>query len=227
MSELQQPQNQEATFRVWISVERCIGPDSDKLQFLLWLHRHLLRILQTIEFSGRADMSSGEVNHPLEILWAPWRMKYIVTCDKPSRCIFCIDSSTDSDREKHILCRYRTCFAMLNRFPYNNGHILLAPYRHTADLDSLADDELLDIMKLLRDCKKALADRMNPDGFNVGLNIGSAAGAGIREHLHFHIVPRWQGDTNFMTTTAGSKVIPQSMDETWSLLREALSKQGQ
>ncbi len=169
-------------------------------------------------------MGSETSNQPLDILWAPWRMKYIVTCDKPAECIFCVASSADSDTDNHILSRRPTCFAILNRFPYNNGHILVAPYRHTADLESLNDDELLEIMKLLRDCKAAVSRCMSPDGFNVGLNIGSAAGAGIRDHVHFHIVPRWLGDTNFMTTTAGAKVIPQSLDETCDLLRNALSK---
>lgn len=168
-------------------------------------------------------MTSGEINPPLDVLWAPWRMSYIVTCDNPPDCIFCIGESSESDRERHIVCRYRTSFAMLNRFPYNNGHILVAPYRHTADLDSLTDDELLDIMKLLRDCKNALSRCMKPDGFNVGLNLGAAAGAGIQGHLHFHIVPRWRGDTNFMTVTAGTKVIPQSLDETRDLLCQALA----
>jgi ATP adenylyltransferase len=151
-------------------------------------------------------------------------MKYIVTSDKPSPCIFCIPTSAKSDREKYVLSRYPTCFAMLNRFPYNNGHILVAPYRHTADLESLTDEELLEMMRLLQDCKNAVSRCMNPDGFNVGLNIGSVAGAGILDHLHFHLVPRWRGDTGFMTTTAGAKVIPQSLDETCDLLRNAISR---
>lgn len=172
-------------------------------------------------------MSSEKGNPPLDILWAPWRMSYIVTCDSPTDCIFCVGESSDRDKERHIICRSRTCFAMLNRFPYNNGHILIAPYRHTAELDSLTDDELLDIIKLLRDCRNVLSRCMTPDGFNVGLNLGPAAGAGIRGHLHFHIVPRWRGDTNFMTVTAGTKVIPQSLDETRDLLCQALAGQGE
>ena len=144
---------------------------------------------------------------------------------QPSECIFCSKGSSPSDRQNHVLCRYQTCFAILNRFPYNNGHILIAPYEHVADLDGLGDEQLLEIMKLLRDCKKALSASMSPDGFNVGLNLGSAAGAGIEGHIHFHIVPRWPGDTNFMTVTGGTKVIPQSLDETYGILREALSAQ--
>jgi ATP adenylyltransferase len=143
----------------------------------------------------------------------------------PSGCIFCIEPSDASDREKHVLCRYPTCFAMLNRFPYNNGHILVAPNEHVADLDGLSNEQLLDIVKLLRDCKKALEVCMSPDGFNMGLNLGSAGGAGVRGHIHFHIVPRWQGDTNFMTATGGTKVIPQSLEEVYDILHKTLSAQ--
>jgi ATP adenylyltransferase len=167
-------------------------------------------------------MSSGQNNRPLEILWAPWRMNYIVQCGKPSECIFCGKISSESDRENHVLCRYKTCFAMLNRFPYNNGHILVAPYEHTATLDTLGDEQLLELMKLIRDCKNALLTCMSPDGFNVGLNLGSAAGAGIEQHVHFHIVPRWRGDTNFMTVTGKTKVIPQSLDDAYDLLQKVL-----
>ncbi|NQT83320.1 HIT domain-containing protein [bacterium] len=170
-------------------------------------------------------MNSGHEKHSLELLWAPWRMKYIMAGEHPSECVFCIKSSSDADKENHVLCRCRTCFAILNRFPYNNGHILVAPYEHTADLDGLTDEQLLDIMRLLRDCEKALAKSMSPDGFNVGLNLGSAAGAGIKGHIHFHIVPRWRGDTNFMTVTGRAKVIPQSLEETYDILHEALSAQ--
>ncbi len=171
-------------------------------------------------------MTPDDVNQPLDILWAPWRMKYILASNKPSRCIFCLDPSPESDRENHVLCRYRTCFAMLNRFPYNNGHILVAPYKHVGDLDSLSEEELLELMTLLRDCRKALSASMSPDGFNAGFNLGSAAGAGVEGHIHLHVVPRWRGDTNFMTVTAGTKVIPQSLDEVYDMLRPFLSSQN-
>ncbi len=114
---------------------------------------------------------------------------------------------------------------MLNRFPYNSGHILVAPYEHVADLDSLRDEQLLDLMKLLRDCKKALESCLSPEGFNMGLNLGAAAGAGIVGHIHFHIVPRWRGDTNFMTVTGRTKVIPQSLDGAYDMLHKELSAQ--
>jgi len=152
-------------------------------------------------------------------------MKYIMASGRPSECVFCLKNPPSSDRENLVLCRYETCFAILNRFPYNNGHILVAPYEHVADLDALGDEQLLDIMRLLRDCRGALAGSMSPDGFNLGLNLGSAAGAGIEGHLHFHIVPRWRGDTNFLTVTGGTKVIPQSLEETYDVLHESLSAQ--
>jgi len=169
-------------------------------------------------------MSCEREKHPLDILWAPWRMKYIMAGGQPSGCIFCLGNSAASDRENHVLCRYESCFAMLNRFPYNNGHILIAPYEHIPDLEGLSDEQLLDIMRLLRDCKRALAGTMSPEGFNVGLNLGSAAGAGVEEHVHLHIVPRWRGDTNFMTVTGRTKVIPQSLDDAYEVLHEALSR---
>ena len=115
---------------------------------------------------------------------------------------------------------------MLNRFPYNNGHILVAPYKHASDLDSLTDEELLELMTLLRDCRKALSASMSPDGFNAGFNLGSAAGAGVEGHIHLHIVPRWRGDTNFMTVTASTKVIPQSLDEVYDMLHPLLSSRS-
>ncbi len=168
-------------------------------------------------------MGLGCDKHAFDLLWAPWRMEYIVRSDRPSECVFCAAGSSESDVENHVLRRYETCFALLNRFPYNNGHILVAPYEHVAELDRLGDEQLLEIMKLLCECKKALSAAMSPDGFNVGLNQGSASGAGIEGHLHFHIVPRWQGDTNFMTVTGQTKVIPQSLDEAYEALHGAMS----
>ena len=114
---------------------------------------------------------------------------------------------------------------MLNRYPYSNGHILVVPYRHTADLDDLEDEELLDLMRLVRRCKNLLQQAIDPQGFNIGLNLGLSAGAGIADHVHFHIVPRWKGDTNFMPAIADTKVIPQSLDEVYRLLVEKLKQQ--
>jgi len=152
-------------------------------------------------------------------------MQYIKDNQKSSECIFCTCPHRQDDAEHHIFLRHRTCFAMLNRYPYSNGHILVVPYRHTADLDDLEDEELLDLMRLVRRCKNLLQQAIDPQGFNIGLNLGLSAGAGIADHVHFHIVPRWKGDTNFMPAIADTKVIPQSLDEVYRLLVEKLKQQ--
>ena len=153
-------------------------------------------------------------------IWAPWRMEYILD-DKEGECIFCTAREPEDDDKKYIFLRYPTCFAVLNRYPYNNGHALVAPYRHTDDINDLIDEEMLDIMKTIRHSMNLLTKVISPDGFNVGLNAGQAAGAGIVAHLHYHIVPRWIGDTNFMPAVAGVKIIPQALDELYQKLREA------
>jgi len=152
-------------------------------------------------------------------------MEYIKNAAKTTECIFCAYPGQNRDAENHILLRNQTCFAILNRFPYSNGHILVVPYRHTAELDDLSDDELLDLMRLTRRCKNLLQETTAPHGFNIGINIGQTAGAGITDHIHIHIVPRWSGDTNFMPAIGETKVIPQSLDETYRLLTEKIERE--
>ncbi|MBN1917050.1 MAG: HIT domain-containing protein [Verrucomicrobia bacterium] len=161
-------------------------------------------------------------NERLDRIWAPWRLDYVKAIHQANDegCIFCIGEDTARDRERHVVVRQPTCFAMLNLYPYNNGHLLVAPRRHVGDLEALSDDELTALMQLVRDCTALLDETLRPQGYNIGLNLGRAAGAGIVEHLHFHIVPRWVGDTNFMPATANTKVMPQSLDALWQLLRE-------
>jgi ATP adenylyltransferase len=160
----------------------------------------------------------------LKRIWAPWRLDYVqaIHDDGEDECIFCLPPETDRDRERHVVVRRPDCVAILNRYPYNNGHLLVAPKHHVAGLDDLSDDELGALMGLVRDCIALLQETLNPHGFNVGLNLGRAAGAGILDHLHFHIVPRWTGDTNFMPATANTKVMPQSLNALWELLREKM-----
>jgi len=160
----------------------------------------------------------------LKRIWAPWRLDYVkaIHDDGDDECIFCIPPETDRDRERHVVVRRPDCVAILNRYPYNNGHLLVAPERHVAGLSDLSDAELGALMQLVRDCIALLQETLDPHGFNIGLNLGRAAGAGILDHLHFHIVPRWTGDTNFMPATANTKVMPQSLDALWELLRERL-----
>ena len=158
----------------------------------------------------------------MDRIWAPWRMKYISGEHKDEGCIFCIKPKEDDDRKNLILYRGNYSFIMMNLFPYNNGHLMVAPYRHVADLEALNNDEVLDMMNLVKKGIKAIKRSMRPDGFNTGFNLGRAAGAGIEMHLHFHIVPRWIGDTNFMPTLAATKVISEHILDTYDKLYKEL-----
>ncbi len=150
-------------------------------------------------------------------------MKYIVSEKSADGCIFCQKSHEADDGRNYVLVRERTCFALLNLYPYTNGHLMVAPYKHTADLDGLTDDEMGDLMVLTRRCQQLLRKASRAEGFNIGLNIGKVAGAGIAEHLHVHIVPRWGGDVNFMGVLGNTRVVPESLDATYQKLREALA----
>jgi ATP adenylyltransferase len=157
----------------------------------------------------------------MERLWAPWRIDYVTTADKEAGCFLCNASGNpEQDRRNYVLWRGQHAFCLLNRWPYNNGHLLVAPIEHKADLPELSRDELVEQTELLRRCQLNLKAVMGPAGFNIGLNLGQAAGAGVPGHLHWHIVPRWDADTNFMTVTADTRVIPQSLDVLWQLLKD-------
>jgi ATP adenylyltransferase len=158
-------------------------------------------------------------------LWAPWRIGYIKGLAEKRDCFICDDvKNPASDSDNFVLWRTSQSLVMLNRFPYNNGHLLIAPIRHVAGLDQLDDKELLEITKLIVASQKVLSLAVNPHGFNVGLNFGRCAGAGLPGHLHIHVVPRWDGDTSFMDVCAGTDVISQSMKELYSLLKAASAK---
>jgi ATP adenylyltransferase len=157
----------------------------------------------------------------MDQLWAPWRLAYIAAAKVPAAsdpCFLCAGLAADDDRGNLIVLRTPLSVAVLNRFPYNNGHLLVAPRAHKGGLDHLGGDELLDTMETLRRLKRALDGLMHPDGYNVGLNLGRAAGAGLPGHLHWHLVPRWLGDTNFMPVLADTNVIPQALDALYDLL---------
>ena len=164
-----------------------------------------------------------------ERLWAPWRLAYVQSTDpvdKPKHdCFLCHyrDCEPAADAENLVVLRGEHCFVVLNRFPYNNGHLLIAPREHKADLRDLSDTELLESNHLLQKMVGVIEQEMNPDGFNVGLNLGRVAGAGLPGHLHWHIVPRWNGDTNFMPVLGDTKVIPQSLEALYEILQTALS----
>jgi len=155
-------------------------------------------------------------------LWAPWRMSYVSNLGQDEKCVFCKAAQSDNPRKVLVLFRTEYSLAMLNRYPYTNGHLMVAPLRHTADLNTLDDHELLDLMLAVRRCQNLLEDAAAPHGFNIGLNIGRDAGAGIIDHLHVHIVPRWAGDTNFMTVLGDVRVIPDGLMMTYDHLATVL-----
>jgi ATP adenylyltransferase len=171
---------------------------------------------------GRA----GAYHQGMESLYAPWRIQYIVA-PKPAATdtsIFAKIAQESDDETNLVVARDRTCFAVLNKFPYTGGHLMVVPYKQTPDLHGLTDEELLDLMKLVRRCQDALTAVMKPAGFNIGINLGRSAGAGIEQHLHVHIVPRWPGDTNFMPVLASTTVLPEALVELGGKLRAALAR---
>lgn len=159
----------------------------------------------------------------MERLWAPWRLEYIVG-EKTEGCIFCDFPKRQEDQTNKILWRGDHAFVMMNAFPYSNGHLLVAPYRHMGDVSELTAQESLEIMQLVQKCCRVLRGMCRPDGFNVGMNLGAAGGAGIADHIHMHIVPRWVGDTNFMPVCADVKVIPEALDTTYNKLKEQFDR---
>jgi ATP adenylyltransferase len=157
----------------------------------------------------------------MDALWAPWRMEFI-HAEKPSGCIFCqfpAQVGAEADRKNLILGRTERSFAILNKFPYNNGHLMVVPRRHTADFVGLDAEELADLHGLLRLAVELVGQAYHPEGLNVGMNLGKCAGAGIADHLHYHVVPRWNGDTNFMPVLGATKVMIEHLDESFRKLR--------
>lgn len=160
----------------------------------------------------------------MEQLWAPWRLEYI-TGEKVEGCIFCVFPQKTNDRDNRILHRGEHAFIIMNAFPYSNGHLLIVPYRHIGDFSEVSGEESLEMMQLAQMSIRVLKEAMNPDGFNVGINQGTAAGAGIADHIHMHIVPRWNGDTNFMPVFADVKVIPEALETTYDKLKVIFDRQ--
>ncbi|NUQ00498.1 MAG: HIT domain-containing protein [Armatimonadetes bacterium] len=158
----------------------------------------------------------------MDRLWAPWRMTYIESPKKPvAGCVFCLAPDSADDSERQVLVRGDCCFAMLNRYPYNNGHLMVVPYEHASRLSEVSPEAQAEMMRMATGWTEVLADLMKAEGFNLGLNLGAAAGAGIKDHLHLHIVPRWHGDTNFMPVVGQTKVMPEELSVTWQRLRAA------
>jgi ATP adenylyltransferase len=153
-------------------------------------------------------------------LWAPWRLEYIQQADELEGCVFCL-AAAGEDEETLVVHRGVHAFALLNKFPYSSGHLLVAPYRHLADFAALSDEEALELHRLAESGMAALAETFAPQGYNIGWNLGRIAGAGVVDHVHLHVVPRWAGDTNFMPVLADVKVLPEHLTETRAKLAAA------
>ncbi len=156
----------------------------------------------------------------MKVLWAPWRLKYI-TGDKEEGCIFCKKPKEGNDKDNLILYTGETSFIIMNRYPYSNGHLMTVPYKHTNNLSDLTPDERLELMNLTAKCLDIL-EVIKPEGFNIGMNLGRTGGAGIDDHLHFHIVPRWSGDNNFMPVIGDVRVMPEYLEDTYETLSKHL-----
>ena len=154
----------------------------------------------------------------MERLWTPWRLAYVTGSGEPSGCIFCA-AVTPRDRDDLVVHRGASCFVILNRFPYNNGHLMVVPNRHVPNLAEASHEELVELIELARRAEVALTEAYQPQGMNIGINLGKPAGAGIVDHLHVHLVPRWNGDTNFMSVVGSVRVLPEELQQTASRLK--------
>ena len=159
----------------------------------------------------------------MEKLWAPWREKFIL-CEKEPGCFLCRTARENQDRKNLILHRGKKCFVILNRYPYNNAHLMVAPFRHVAKLEDLKHAELEEMWYIAQLCVRAIKSGLKPQGMNLGMNLGKVAGAGVADHIHLHIVPRWQGDTNFMPIFAKTKVVSVGLSKTYATLKRELKK---
>lgn len=162
-------------------------------------------------------------SHEIKKMWAPWRMEFIRSI-KDDGCIFCDKPSENKDRDNLLLFRGKYSCVLMNLYPYNNGHLMIAPYEHNDKMEDLPEETLAEIMKLGQESIRILKSQLNAEGVNLGLNEGAVAGAGIADHVHFHIVPRWTGDTNFMPITGHAKVLVQGLEETYDFLRPYYEK---
>lgn len=156
-------------------------------------------------------------------LWTPWRSKYIQGERTEPGCIFCHAAAGSDDAASLIVLRAASCFVILNRFPYTSGHLMIAPYAHVSRLNHLDESVAAEMMVYARKAEQVLEKAYRPGGINLGMNLGEAAGAGIEQHIHLHVLPRWQGDANFMTTVAGTRVLPELLEDTYAKLRTAFS----
>lgn len=155
----------------------------------------------------------------MDYLWSPWRYQYIANIKNTRACVFCVGESVEYDEEKFILFRGKYNFVILNIFPYTTGHLLISPYQHLSDFSDCSPRQITEMMDLAGQGKLAIERNYHPDGFNLGMNLGKCAGAGVEHHLHFHVVPRWIGDANFMSIVGESRVLPEALDVTFQKLK--------
>jgi ATP adenylyltransferase len=170
---------------------------------------------------------NGRNGIKMKRLFSPWRSVYIRSFQsdkKLKECLFCRIAKEDDDKKNLVVWRGKECFIVMNRYPYNNGHVMVVPYMHTSSMAKLTDKTNMEVMKTTARCIQALYNNSKPDGFNFGANLGRVAGAGIDQHIHFHLVPRWSGDTNFMPVLSETKIISEDISKTWKLLKSELKK---
>jgi ATP adenylyltransferase len=156
----------------------------------------------------------------MDYLWTPWRYAYVSTAGKSTGCFLCEKLREPDDRKALIVHRGRYCYVLLNTFPYSSGHVMIVPYEHLDQLDQLPPEAAAEMMALMQRLETALRAVYHPDGLNLGMNLGAAAGAGVAGHIHMHVLPRWTADTNFMTTVAETRVQPEALETTWERIRK-------
>jgi ATP adenylyltransferase len=159
----------------------------------------------------------------MDRLWTPWRYRYVSTAQPSGGCIFCEKAASTDDRGNYIVLRAERNFVILNLYPYTSGHLMIAPYEHVATLAAAPQETLHEMMRLTARAEKALGQLYRPDGFNIGMNVGESAGAGVAGHIHMHVLPRWTGDGSFMTTVSETRVLPETLDTTYDRVKAALS----
>ena len=159
----------------------------------------------------------------MDRLWTPWRYRYVSSANPPGGCIFCEKAASSNDRGNYIVLRSERNFLILNLYPYTSGHLMIAPYEHVATLAGAHPETLQEMMRLTARAETALGQLYRPDGFNIGMNVGESAGAGVAGHIHMHVLPRWTGDGSFMTTVAETRVLPETLETTYERVKAALS----